>query len=90
VLEVTDDGAGFDAAQPRSGKPHGLGLLGMRERLTLVGGELAITSARGKGTRIVAVVPLERHFAREKPGIVHAEPVLDSIRGNVKHTIAVG
>jgi hypothetical protein len=62
----------------------------MRERLALVGGELTITSARGKGTRIVAVVPLERQFAREMPGIVHTEPVLDSARGNVKDTIAVG
>ena len=90
VLEVTDDGAGFDAAQPRSGKPHGLGLLGMRERLALVGGELAITSALGKGTRIVAVVPLERQFPRETPGIVHTQPVPGSVRGNVKDTIAVG
>ena len=90
VLEVTDDGAGFDPTQSRSSKPHGLGLLGMRERLALVGGELSITSARGKGTRIVAVVPLERQFARETPGILHSEPERDSVRGNVKDTIAVG
>jgi len=34
-----------------------LGLLGMRERLALVGGTLAIESARGEGTALVAYVP---------------------------------
>ncbi len=44
---IEDDGAGFD---PSGLDDHGLGLVGMRERLALVGGRLAIESGRGHGT----------------------------------------
>jgi two-component system sensor histidine kinase UhpB len=47
VLRVTDDGCGFAGA--RNG---GLGLQGMRERALLVGGQLAIWSEPGHGTRV--------------------------------------
>ncbi|MGH7910147.1 MAG: sensor histidine kinase, partial [Candidatus Dormibacteraceae bacterium] len=55
-LQVTDDGKGFDAAGDwtRSGS---LGLIGMQERATLLGGELAVVTAPGSGTRIVATLP---------------------------------
>jgi PAS domain S-box-containing protein len=57
-LDVTDEGAGFDPeAAMRS---HGLGLIGMRERLSLVDGECLIESHPGAGTRIRARVPLRR------------------------------
>ena len=46
---------GFDSEQPRHG-PHGLGLLGMKERVALVHGELQVSSAVGKGTRVQVVV----------------------------------
>jgi PAS domain S-box-containing protein len=53
-LSVTDDGAGFDpTAVPRG---H-LGLIGMRQRVDLVGGELQVESRPKKGTRIEASVP---------------------------------
>jgi len=51
---VEDDGAGFDAAT-RNG---GLGLTGMRERLGIVGGRLTIDSTSGRGTTLLAEVPL--------------------------------
>jgi signal transduction histidine kinase len=51
---VEDDGAGFDAAA-RNG---GLGLSGMRERLGIVGGRLTIDSSSGRGTTLLAEVPL--------------------------------
>ena len=54
-LEVRDSGVGFDLANPS----EGLGLASMRERLRIVGGEIAVTSNPGKGTEVVAVVPLE-------------------------------
>jgi signal transduction histidine kinase len=60
ALEVEDDGAGFEpsrVARP-SESGQGLGLLGMRERLALVGGSLAIESEPGRGTRVVASMPL--------------------------------
>jgi signal transduction histidine kinase len=51
---VEDDGAGFDAA---STGDSGLGLVGMRERLALVGGRLEIESSAGHGTTIAVEVP---------------------------------
>ena len=52
---VEDDGSGFDAAAIRE---DALGLVGMRERLALLGGTLTIESADGRGTALVASVPL--------------------------------
>jgi signal transduction histidine kinase len=52
---VEDDGRGFD---PAAARDEGLGLVGMRERLALVGGRLRIESGAGKGTTLVAEVPL--------------------------------
>jgi PAS domain S-box-containing protein len=55
-LRVTDNGRGFDpgAANPDAG----IGLLGMTERLRLVGGKLSIRSELMRGTEILAEVPL--------------------------------
>lgn len=49
-LFVTDDGIGFEPAA--NGGRRGLGLLGMRERASLVGATLEVESAPGSGTRI--------------------------------------
>ena len=57
-LEVDDDGVGFDPE--RTTGSQGLGLIGMRERLSLVDGECFIESQPGAGTRIRACVPLRR------------------------------
>lgn len=57
-LEVTDDGRGFDVKRAEERRP-GMGLFSMRERVSLVNGTLALTSAPGRGTRIVATIPLE-------------------------------
>ena len=51
---VEDDGAGFD---PGSTRADALGLLGMRERIALVGGRLQVESSPGAGTTLVAEVP---------------------------------
>ena len=55
-LLVHDSGVGFDAKRASNG--HGLGLTSMRERLTLVSGELSIESEPGHGTTVLARVPL--------------------------------
>lgn len=59
ALTIADDGVGF--ASKRRGAKHktrgGLGLLGMRERATYVGGTLEIKSARRTGTEITVRVP---------------------------------
>jgi PAS domain S-box-containing protein len=57
-LDVSDDGVGFDPDAAM--KDHGLGLIGMRERLTAFGGHCAISSRCGSGTRILARVPIRR------------------------------
>ena len=54
VLEVADDGVGFD---PNGSFPGHLSLRSMRERGTGVGGSLEVVSARGRGTRVVVRVP---------------------------------
>jgi signal transduction histidine kinase len=51
---IEDDGRGFS----RDGGGEGLGLLGMGERLALLGGKLKVESSPGAGTTIVAEVPL--------------------------------
>lgn len=53
-LEVSDDGIGFDPAA----RGEGLGLVSMRERLSLVGGRILIDSRPGEGTRIDVSVPV--------------------------------
>ena len=50
VLHIGDDGCGFDTRAPR--KPQSLGLMGLRERVQLMGGTLAVDAAPGQGTRI--------------------------------------
>jgi signal transduction histidine kinase len=54
TVEVRDDGVGFDPAL----NPPGFGLLGMRERLELVGGTLDVSSAPGRGTSVRVELPL--------------------------------
>jgi PAS domain S-box-containing protein len=56
VLEVADDGRGFDPEQ--FSENDMLGQVGMRERAALVGGSLTIKSQRGKGTVVSFRVPL--------------------------------
>jgi signal transduction histidine kinase len=53
IAVVEDDGQGFDQAEPT----EGFGLLGLRERLALLGGKLRIESAEGTGTTLVVEVP---------------------------------
>jgi signal transduction histidine kinase len=55
-LTVRDSGRGFDTTQAMTG--HGLGLTSMKERVTLVGGNLSIESQPGNGTTVHVRVPL--------------------------------
>ncbi len=57
-MEVQDDGKSFDVQNVLSAKRNkGLGLLGMRERVEMVGGRFAVESSPGKGTAIRAEIP---------------------------------
>jgi signal transduction histidine kinase len=55
-LEVKDDGVGITESQIRNSRA--LGLLGMKERALLVGGEVRITGKEGSGTIVLVRVPL--------------------------------
>jgi signal transduction histidine kinase len=61
MLDVTDDGVGFDA----DADTFGFGLAGMRERLTALGGQLLLESNPGEGTTVTAALPLARAARQE-------------------------
>jgi len=54
---IDDDGCGFDPELAASSEGHHYGLIGMRERAAKMGGEIHITSAPGKGTKVYLQVP---------------------------------
>lgn len=58
VLEVSDNGAGFEPGGGRPRGRRGIGLMSMRERAGAVGGAMAIRSAPGAGTRLEVRAPL--------------------------------
>jgi signal transduction histidine kinase len=56
VVEISDDGCGFD---PAEGHPGHFGLESMRSRAAEIGGQIAIASVPGRGTRVRVRVPAE-------------------------------
>jgi signal transduction histidine kinase len=56
-MRIQDDGVGFEV-QAAFAKTGCFGLAGMRERVALAGGELEVSSVRGRGTRVSAVIPV--------------------------------
>jgi two-component system sensor histidine kinase DegS len=55
TILIKDDGKGFDVNKERD---KSFGLLGMRERVNALGGELTIDSVVGQGTRVKVFVPV--------------------------------
>lgn len=56
TITVRDDGLGFSSQDPR--KPNSFGLVGLRERAYLLGGNATITSSPGRGTHIEVRLPV--------------------------------
>ncbi|MDP9532282.1 PAS domain S-box protein [Pseudomonas protegens] len=56
-MTISDDGLGFDTA---SARPTSFGLVGMRERVLIMGGSLSLHSEQGEGTLLSVRVPLDR------------------------------
>lgn len=70
-MEVSDDGKSFRVEPVLLARgTKRLGLLGMRERVEMVGGCFEIKSAPGKGTTIIARVPVGRSTARKTRGAI--------------------
>jgi signal transduction histidine kinase len=65
LLEVSDDGQGFDLR--RMSVTLGHGLSNMHTRAQKVGGDVEVTSEPGKGTTVLAWVPLDRHGNPDQP-----------------------
>jgi signal transduction histidine kinase len=61
VLQIDDDGKGFDPATAGKGR---LGLISMIERAEAVGGKLSISSGPGTGTLLQAVIPIVEGSSR--------------------------
>jgi signal transduction histidine kinase len=59
LLEVRDNGRGISAEDMAGGRA--LGLVGMRERVHMLGGTLDIQGQPGKGTTLLVQVPMEAH-----------------------------
>lgn len=58
ALRVVDDGQGFNPDNPSEQDSEHLGLLGMRERARLLGGDLEVHSESGRGAAIVCIIPI--------------------------------
>jgi PAS domain S-box-containing protein len=56
TVSIRDNGAGFSLQNP--GKPNSYGLLGLRERASLLGGEASVSSAPGQGTHVKVRLPV--------------------------------
>ena len=54
-LNISDDGQGF---VPDTGRPTSFGVVGMRERVLMLGGTLSLHSVPGEGTTLIVRVPL--------------------------------
>jgi signal transduction histidine kinase len=61
-LSVRDDGRGFDPNE----ETEGFGLLGMRERVELLGGELSVNSTPGQGAVVRASIPPRRRSEQQR------------------------
>lgn len=65
-VQIEDQGAGFDPERAIVAEESS-GLVGMRERAVLLGGELTIESTPGVGTRLIAELPLDRPIGQRMP-----------------------
>jgi two-component system NarL family sensor kinase len=59
TLVIEDDGRGFDPAQP---SPGHFGMIGLTERVKLLGGALDLATGPGEGTRVSVTVPLKQEI----------------------------
>lgn len=74
VLTIVDNGQGFDpdTVVQRDVRGLGLGVFGMAERTSLVGGNLGIEAAEPYGVRVVATVPIGRmHKVLDRSIVAH-------------------
>lgn len=81
-LSIRDDGDGFDPSISTAG----FGLLGMRERVQLLDGEIEIESSPGNGTIVTASIPAQRRPAEAATPPVGERPLSAGIRRSTRST----
>jgi signal transduction histidine kinase len=59
-IEIEDDGRGFEPDRVSHADRRHFGLMGIEERVEILGGEVSIDSAPGQGTRVHLEVPLPK------------------------------
>ena len=64
-LIISDEGVGFDTEKTINSN-QSFGLIGMRERVILIGGKLRVNSVPGKGTELNVHLPMGRYVERRK------------------------
>jgi two-component system, NarL family, sensor kinase len=71
LLRIADNGEGFDVAQTvvAAARRGRLGVVGMNERVRLLGGVFEIESEPGQGTTITAALPAWRPVAEQGPAV---------------------
>ncbi|MCC6170104.1 MAG: GAF domain-containing sensor histidine kinase [Caldilineaceae bacterium] len=72
MIYISDDGIGFDAEAVMGGRSPGWGLVGIRERTQLLGGELQIRSQPGRGTDVTVRMPVRPSMAQ--PALTGTQP----------------
>jgi len=73
IVDVEDDGCGFDLRGKSVPQGTGLGIVGMRERAAMLGGSLHIQSSPGRGTKLTVYLPLTRSISVPEPMIERLE-----------------
>lgn len=70
-MKISDDGIGIFPGPSR--KPKSFGLMGMKERISAIGGEIRIDSSRGKGTVLLVSIPLKPMAPPAAPSLPNPE-----------------
>jgi nitrate/nitrite-specific signal transduction histidine kinase len=86
-LAVADNGAGFDPG--KEPQQASLGLASMRERVRLLEGKLEIESERGRGTAILAWIPIKAHDLQDTVNTENAESAVSNGAQAASHTVRV-
>lgn len=73
LIRLADDGVGLDPAARAPRRGGGLGLIAMRERIELAGGSLHVAAVRGRGTLLVAELPLPAAESAAAPALAMAQ-----------------
>ena len=76
-MNIHDDGKAFNVARVMHGKGNKrLGLLGMRERVEMVGGRFSVKSTPGHGTTVQTEIPFASGLAKPPKPVTHGKPTL--------------